>query len=153
MNSIDDTIEKEAKRSAQQEMNNPMASLFGEGGLGGSPVSELEQARLEIISWIQSHLADPETALIITFIQYIRQEEDLLTQNLQKPLVALKNILLRIVENQSEIIELTRKVDSEWGRLFQERPYFQVEGKAAHPLDPYTYESIEKTLRGLVELL
>ena len=153
MNSIDDTIEKEAKRSAQKEMNSPLSGLFGEGGLGGSPISELEQARLEIISWIQSHLADPETALIITFIQYIRQEENVLTQHLNDPLLALKNILLRMVENQSEIVEFTRKVDSEWGRIFQERPYFQIEGKAANPLDPYTYESVEKTLRGLVELL
>jgi hypothetical protein len=47
--------------------------------------------------------------------------------------------------------ELVREADVEWGHVLGERPYFDKEGSPPHPDDPYTFESVRKTLHSLME--
>jgi hypothetical protein len=49
--------------------------------------------------------------------------------------------------------ELVREADVEWGRVQGERPYFEREGLPPDPDDPYTFESVRKTLAGIIEQL
>jgi hypothetical protein len=41
----------------------------------------------------------------------------------------------------------------EWGRVMGERHYFEIEGSPRHPDDPYTVESVRKTLAELLKQL
>jgi hypothetical protein len=49
--------------------------------------------------------------------------------------------------------ETVRDCDAEWGRVFGERPFFDVEGSTPHPDDPYTFESVRKRLSELIDEL
>jgi hypothetical protein len=42
--------------------------------------------------------------------------------------------------------ELVRECDVEWGRVYGERPYFEREGCPPNQDDPYTAESVRRTL-------
>jgi hypothetical protein len=78
---------------------------------------------------------------------------DLLLDNFDQPLAVLASYCQRILSSDYRLQELVRAADIEWGRLFGERPYFEKAGTAADPNDPYTVESVRKTLSGLVEQL
>jgi hypothetical protein len=59
----------------------------------------------------------------------------------------------RILDSDYLLNELVREADVEWGRVQGERPYFEAEGSPPHPDDPYTFESVRKTLAGLIDQL
>jgi hypothetical protein len=49
--------------------------------------------------------------------------------------------------------ELVRDADAEWGRVMDERPYFETEGSPRHSDDPYTVESVRNALSGILKQL
>jgi hypothetical protein len=49
--------------------------------------------------------------------------------------------------------ELVREADVAWGQALGERPYFQQEGEAPCPDDPYTWDSVRADLSKLLESL
>jgi hypothetical protein len=49
--------------------------------------------------------------------------------------------------------ELVRNADCEWGRIMEERPFFEKEGAPPHPEDPYTIESVRRSLSDLLQQL
>lgn len=154
----DAEIELEAKLNAaksQKLQNNqlsPLASQF-EGGLGGSPVSQLKQDQLIAVSHLKQHLKDTDGCLLKVIESKINSSDTLFSQKLEKPLLSLHQLLTDILSSQSEIEEITRQADVEYGQVYGERPYFQKSGQSAHPEDPYTHEDIENSLKFLLKSL
>ena len=78
---------------------------------------------------------------------------ELLLNNFDQPLVVLASYCQRVLDSDYLLEELVRDADIEWGRLMGERPYFEKEGSAHNPDDPYTVESVRHALSGLLEQL
>ena len=78
---------------------------------------------------------------------------DLLLHNFDQPLFVLAACCQRILDSDYLLEELVREADAEWGRVMGERPFFQTEGSAPHPHDPYTVESVRNALTGLLKQL
>jgi hypothetical protein len=137
------------------------------GGLGGSPIPVLTQMQMRAMQILREHLVDPEGALLKCLESEIQSQAELFAE-LQKEhfrsvstgwdeqLVGiLKRFLKSIVEDPEQLRTWTYKADVEWGRIYQERPYFEQQGRS-HSEDPYTLVSVRKqilTCLGHLELL
>ena len=134
-----------------------LAEAIGrEGGdflKGESPVPKLVQATTEINTFIALNLQDSSGALQAVLQTWISTDEAGVSQNLDNPLQSLKQILDKIINNTELLYELVRQVDFQWGKMYDERPYFQSPGQAPHPNDEYTHESVEEKLRTLLNQL
>ena len=78
---------------------------------------------------------------------------ELLLNNFDQPLVVLASYCQRVLDSDYLLEELVRDADIEWGRVMDERPYFEKEGSPRHPDDPYTVESVRNALSGLLKQL
>jgi len=78
---------------------------------------------------------------------------ELLLTNFDQPLVVLASYCQRLLDSDYFLQELVRDADIEWGRVFGERPHFEKEGTPADADDPYTVDSVRKTLSSLLEQL
>jgi hypothetical protein len=78
---------------------------------------------------------------------------ELLLNNLDQPLLVLARCCQRVLDSDYLLKELVRAADTEWGRLMDERPYFEKAGCPHHPDDPYTVESVRNALSGLLKQL
>ena len=74
-------------------------------------------------------------------------------ENYTQPYAVLAAFVKRVLDSEFRLQELVREADVEWGRIFGERPYFKREGSTPNPEDPYTLESVRRTLEGLIETL
>ena len=108
--------------------------------------------RVEIENWLRSHLSDADGALQVVLLRRVKGSE-LLLNNFDQPLVVLAGYCQRVLDSDYLLEELVREADIEWGRVLGERPYFEKEGSPPDPDDPYTVESVRKTLSGLIEQL
>ena len=75
---------------------------------------------------------------------------ELLLHNFEQPLVVLAAFCRQVLDSDYLLKELVREADVEWGRVQGERPHFDREGSPPDPDDPYTFESVRKTLAGLI---
>ncbi len=134
-----------------------LAEVIGrEGGdflKGESPVPKLVQATTEIKIFITNNLSDSSGALQAILQTWVVADEEGISQHLNSPLNALKQLLTKILDNSELLYELVRQVDFKWGQMYDERPYFQSPGQQAHPNDEYTHESVEEMLRSLLSQL
>ena len=119
---------------------------------GESPIPRMQQAAIEIESWLRSHLMDSGGALQAVLHRHVRESE-LLLNNFEQPLVVLAGYCQRVLDSDYLLEELVREADAEWGRAMGERPYFESEGSPSHPDDPYTIASVHKRLTGILEQL
>jgi hypothetical protein len=71
---------------------------------------------------------------------------ELLLHDFEQPLTVLATYCQRILDSDYLLKEIVRESDVEWGRALQERPIFEREGSPPNPDDPYTLESVRKTL-------
>ena len=78
---------------------------------------------------------------------------DILLQNFEQPLAAFSGYCQQVLSSDYRLQELVRDADVEWGRVFEERPYIDRPGAAAHPDDPYTIASVRNTLTLLIKQL
>jgi hypothetical protein len=78
---------------------------------------------------------------------------DLLLNNFDQPLVVLADYCQQVLDSDYRLKELVREADVEWGRVQGERPHFEEEGLPSHPDDPYTFESVRRTLVSLIQQL
>jgi hypothetical protein len=62
------------------------------------------------------------------------------------PLVVFAKCIRKVLDSEYLLKELVREADVEWGRLSDERPYFEKDGCPPHPDDPYTLESVRTAL-------
>lgn len=134
-----------------------LAEVIGrEGGdflKGESPVPKLVQATTEIKIFITNNLSDSSGALQAILKTWVVADEEGVSQHLNSPLNALKQLLTKILDNSELLYELVRQVDFKWGQMYDERPYFQSPGQTPHPNDEYTHESVEEMLRSLLSQL
>jgi hypothetical protein len=118
---------------------------------GASPVTRKQQAESEIEAWVRHHLVDAGGALPTVLLRRISASEQLL-KNPGQPLNILLAYCQEVLGSEFLLADLVRDADIEWGRIFDERPHFEMEG-SRHPDDPYTLESVRSLLSGLVSQL
>jgi hypothetical protein len=149
----DAELEREIRQGRKFTMAEAIGRLAGPGAMKGeSPVARMQQAEVEIESWLRSHLADAGGALPVVLHRQVKGSE-LLLNNFDQPLVVLASYCQRILDSDYLLEELVRDADIEWGRLMGERPYFEKEGSPRDPDDPYTVESVRNALSGLLKQL
>jgi hypothetical protein len=149
----DAELEKEIRQGRKFSPSEAMARMAGPGAMkGASPVSHVRQAEIEIGSWLKSYLADGPGALQVLLHRHVKGTRLLLDQ-LDRPLCALKMFCQEVLESDFRLRELVREADAEWAQRADERPYFETEGSPPHPDDPYTIESVRKSLAQIVEQL
>ncbi len=153
--------EKEQTLNIQQEILSGRKfslaeAIAREGGnfkKGESPVPKLVQATTEINTFIATNLQDSSGALQMILQTWVIQDEAGISRSLDSPLIALQGLVKNILDNSEVFYEFVRQVDFKWGQLYDERPYFQLPGQAAHPDDEYTHESVKEKLIYLLTIL
>jgi hypothetical protein len=149
----DAELEREILTGRKPTLAEAIGRLAGPGAMKGeSPVTRMQQAEVEIGSWLRDHLTDAGGALQVVLLRYVAGSEVLLN-NFDQPLVVLANCCQRLLDSDYLLKELVRDADVEWGRVMGERPYFEREGSQPDPDDPYTVERVRKALSGLVKEL
>ncbi|WP_422929076.1 hypothetical protein [Singulisphaera sp. PoT] len=149
----DAELEREVREERKFSLEEAIGRMAGPGALKGeSPVPRMQQAEVEIGSWLRSHLADNAGALQVVLLRQVEGSESLLN-NFDRPMLVLAAFCRRILDSVYLLEELVRETDAEWGRLMGERPYFDAKGSPPDPDDPYTIESVRNALAGLLEKL
>jgi hypothetical protein len=146
----DAELEREVRRELKFTPEEAIGRLAGPGAMKGeSPVARMQQAEVEIGSWLRSHLADAGGALQVVLHRQVKGSE-LLLNNFDPPLVVLAGYCQRVLASDYLLEDLVRDADVEWGRMMGERPHFETEGSPRDPDDLYTVESVRNALSGLV---
>src|SRR5262249_2954099 len=136
----DAELEREILKERKFTLAEAIGRLAGPGAMKGeSPIPRMQQAEIEIESWLRNHLAAGGGTLQVVLHRHIRESE-LLLNNFDQPLVVLAAYCQRVLDSDYLLEELIREADVEWGRVMGERPYFEREGSPTHPDDPYTVE-------------
>ncbi|HEY2146466.1 MAG TPA: hypothetical protein VGH32_00920 [Pirellulales bacterium] len=149
----DAEIEDEIRRGRKFTMEEAIGRMAGPGAMKGvSPVTRMQQAVNEIENWLGQHMPPSNGDLKLVLLRSFEGSEILL-HNYERPLFAMGAYCQQLLDSDYRLKELVRETDFEWGRTNSERPYFEKEGLPAHPNDPYTFESVRKTLTGLLEQL
>lgn len=120
---------------------------------GASPVSTKQQAELFIEKYLRENLPDAERALRIVLDRRVTESEVLFQMNYEQPLVALGIYVEDLLAAEGGLVEFVREVDTEWGRLYGERPFFQRGDSPAHEDDPYPIASVQQKLADLLSKL
>ena len=146
----DAELEREIRRERTYSMAEAIGRLAGSGSMkGASPVTRLQQVQVEIDEFIMQHLGDQAGALGTALARQVKESRRLLDA-FDLPLTALAGHLGELLTSDYLLQELVREADVEWGRVYGERPYFEVEGRPAHPEDPYTIASTRDLLSRLL---
>ncbi|MFV2068782.1 MAG: hypothetical protein ACC645_17560 [Pirellulales bacterium] len=119
---------------------------------GASPVTGKRQAELEIERYLRKHLVDAEGALLVVLLRRVR-ESAILMKSYDQPHDALARYTERLLDSAARLQRFVNEVDTEWGRIYYERPHFQKEDQPPHQDDPYTFSSVRATLSQLIEEL
>ncbi|HIK44760.1 MAG TPA: hypothetical protein IGR64_07695 [Leptolyngbyaceae cyanobacterium M65_K2018_010] len=139
-------IQQEIRRDRPFSLADVIGQEAGNFMQGESPVPRLVQARGEATQYLKEHLEDLPGALQQVLQQWIEADEARMSRHLDTPVNALKELLETVLQSPETLYELVRQADMTWGRLYDERPYFQQPGQDPHPQDEYTHESVRATL-------
>ena len=149
----DAELEREIRKGRKFTLAEAIGRMAGPGAMKGvSPVTRKEQAGIEIENWLRYHMSASEGELQVVLLRRIRGSE-LLLHNFEQPLSVLCTYCQQVLDSDRLLRELVREADVEWGRVQGERPYFEKEGSPPSPDDPYTCDSVRKTLCSLVPQL
>jgi hypothetical protein len=147
----DAELEREIRKGRKFSLSEAIGRMAGPGAMKGvSPVTGLDQAKVEIREYLEQHLADPAGALAAVLLRAV-ETSDTLLNDYDHPLAALAGYVRRVLGSEYRLQELVREADVEWGRVFGERPFFDREGCPPDPNDPYTVESVRTALSRLSE--
>lgn len=148
--------ESELEREIRAGRKFTLAEAIGRLGAdlmkGASPVTRKRQAELLIEEYLSTHLRDNDGALIVVVLRFARQS-DLPSETLEYPLEGLARLVENLLESDRRLRALVRAVDAEWGRMYLERPFFEIEGREPHPKDPYTVAGVRAALSDLLARL
>jgi hypothetical protein len=146
-------IEREIRDGRKFSLADAIGRLAGPGMMKGvSPATRKQQAEAQLESFLERHLNCPAGALSAVLLRKVRESE-LLLNNLDQPLVVLATYVQHILDSEPLLHEFVREADVEWGRVYGERPYFEKKDVAPNPDDPYTAESVQKSLSQLLATL
>jgi hypothetical protein len=149
----DAELEREIRQGRKFTLEEAIGRLAGPGAMKGvSPVARLQQAEIEIASWLRTHLSDAGGVVAVVLHRAVKGSE-LLLNNPDQPLVVLAAVCQHILDSDELLKELVRQADVEWGAVMGERPYFEKQGSPPDPSDPYTVESVRASLSDLVKQL
>jgi hypothetical protein len=149
----DAELEREIRKGRKFSLAEAIGRMAGPGAMKGvSPVTRKQQAVVEIRNWLTDHMAAADGELQVVLLRRIEGSE-LLLSNYDQPLVVLATYCQQVLDSDHRLRELVREADVEWGRVFGERPYFDVDGSPPRPDDPYTFESVRNTLSTIVKQL
>jgi hypothetical protein len=148
----DAELEREIRKGRKFSMAEAIGRMAGPGAMKGvSPVTQQQQAVVELENWLRQHWsAGGELQAVL--LRYIRESE-LLLHNYERPFFVLATFCQRVLDSDYLLKELVRETDVEWGRVQGERPYFEKVGSPPDRDDPYTFESVRKTLGVLLDRL
>ena len=146
----DNTLPPDLQREIQRERKFSLGEAIGREGssfLKGSQamVPRPLRAMAAINGFIDRHLDDTDGALQLCLKRWAAADGRI-GQYLDAPLVALRLILLDIVQQPQILYEFARQVAVEWGNVSGERPFFQRPGAAPHPDAVYCHDRIRATL-------
>ena len=148
----DAAIEREARMHRRFSLNDAIGQLAGgEFTKGGTPITRKRQAELELDEYLRRHLIDSGGVLKSVLSRHLG--EPLLKRDYGRPLAVLQEYVQRVLASTPFLEEFVREADAEWGRVHEERPYFQVSGRPPHRDDPYTVDSVRVALLQLQESL
>ena len=146
----DEAIEREIRAHRKFSLADAIGQVSGGDFMkGGSPVSRKRQAELEVEEYLRLNLVDKGGVLRIVILRQLAGS--LISADYEKPLAALAAYIPGVLASEHLLEELVREADAEWGRVQGERPYFQSPGRAPHPDDPYTVDSVRASLVRLRE--
>jgi hypothetical protein len=149
----DAELDREVRKGRTFTPEEALARMAGPGAMkGASPVSRVQQAETEIGYWLRGHVIDPAGSLQSLLHRNLKGSE-LLLENLERPLSAVAAYCEGILASDGLLEELVREADVDWGRRMDERPYFEREGSPPNSDDPYTVESVRKTLGDILDRL
>ena len=122
------------------------------GGLlkGDSPVPGKRQAEFKVERYLEQNLIDSSGALETVLLRRVRDSEIFLERGHEKPLTTLAVMTEHLLSSDQLLHDFVTEVDREWGRAFRELPHLEKPGIPPDEDDPYTYESVRKTLTQLV---
>ena len=142
----DAELEREIRQERKFTLAEAIGRMAGPGAMKGeSPITRLQQAVAEIQEYLDRHLVDAAGVLSGILLRQVRESE-LLLKSFEQPLVALAGYVQHVLGCEYALKELVREADVEWGRVFDERPYFEGDGCPPAPADPYTLESVRAAL-------
>jgi hypothetical protein len=145
-NADDRALEREIRSGREFSMAEALGRLAGPGGMkGGSPVLRQQQARAEIDNLVRQHLSDPG-GILKTILSREAGDSRIVLDHLDQPALALAVYVQQTLTSAYQLSELVRMTDMAWGQTLGERPMFEVEGRPAHPDDPYTLASVRTAL-------
>jgi hypothetical protein len=149
----DAELEHEIRMGRKFTLEEAIGRLAGPGAMKGqSPVPRMQQAEIEIGSWLRTHTIDAAGAFEVVLHRQVKSSE-LLLKNYEQPLVVLAGYCQQLLESDYSLKELVRECDVEWGRIMGERPYFETQGAAPNADDPYTVDSVRTRLLTIVQQL
>jgi hypothetical protein len=149
----DAELEREIRKGRKFTLDEAIGRMAGPGAMKGvSPVTRMQQATAEIENWLRQHLSACNDELQVVLLRRVTASE-LLLHHFEQPLVVLAAFCRQVLDSDYLLKELVREADVEWGRVQGERPHFEREGSPLDPDDPYTFESVRKTLAGMIEQL
>lgn len=149
----DAEIEREIRKGRKFTVADAIGRMAGPGAMKGvSPITRKQQAAVEIENWLRYHMSAGEGELQVVLLCRIKESE-LLLHHYERPLFVLGAYCQHVLDSDYLLKELVREADVEWGRVHGETPHFEQEGLPRHREDPYTFESVRKSLAGTIEQL
>jgi hypothetical protein len=149
----DAELEREVREGRKFTLEEAIGRMAGPGSMKGeSPVPRMEQATVEIETWLRIHLIDSGGALEVVLNRQVKGSE-LLLSKFDQPLEVLAGCCQQLLESDYHLKEFVRDSDVEWGRVMRERPFFEKEGSPPNVDDPYTVESVRNTLSEILKQL
>ena len=146
----DAELEREIRKGRKFTLDEAIGRMAGPGAMKGvSPVTRMQQAAAEVENWLTQHMSAGNDELHVVLLRRVTGSE-LLLNHFEQPLVVLAAFCHQVLDSDYLLKELVREADVEWGRVQGERPHFDREGSPPDPDDPYTFESVRKTLAGLI---
>jgi hypothetical protein len=147
----DAELRREILQGREFSLAEAIGRLAGPGMMKGvSPVARMQQAEAEVANYLGQHLGTD--CLPVVLLRHVAAS-DVLLNNFDQPLIVLAAYVKRVLDSEYLLKEVVREADVEWGRMYDERPQFDIEGQAPQPDDPYTLDSVRAALTKLIETL
>jgi hypothetical protein len=149
----DADLEREIRNERKFTLEEAIGRLAGPGAMkGASPVARKQQAESAIETWLRLNMPMSQAELQVVLLRCVSQST-LLLNNYDQPLTVLAGYCQQVLGSDNQLKDLVREADIEWGRVFDERPCLDKDGCAPQPDDPYTFESVRKSLCGVMSQL
>ena len=144
-------VEREIRRGRTFSVSEAIGRLGGGGMLkGASPIPPIEQTEAAIANYLRAHLDDPGGVLAQVVLRNVSASQ-ILIEHFDQPAVVLAGYVSQVLNSETNLKDLVRDADVEWGRTLGDRPHFEREGRSPHPDDPYTLASVRNALTQLLQ--